>query len=56
MVEAIKWGVGSKSSYDRAVKELIEKHYLVKTQDNHYYFYDLPLVANDDIQVTIIKN
>ena len=27
-VDAIKWGIGSKSSYDRAVAELIEKGYL----------------------------
>ena len=41
-VDAIKWGIGSKSSYDRAVKELIEKGYLVETTSNHYDFYELP--------------
>mgnify|MGYP003530351307 FL=1 len=42
-VDALKWGIGSKSSYDRAVKELIEKHYLVETTSNHYDFYELPI-------------
>ena len=41
-VDAIKWGVGSKSSYDRAVKELIDKGYLVETSSNHYDFYEKP--------------
>lgn len=41
-VDAIKWGVGSKSSYDRAVKELIEKGYLVETSKNHFNFYEIP--------------
>lgn len=41
-VDAIKWGIGSKSSYDRAVAELIEKKYLVETSSNHFDFYELP--------------
>jgi hypothetical protein len=41
-VDAIKWGIGSKSSYDRAVRELIEKGYLVETSSNHYNFYEKP--------------
>ncbi len=41
-VDAIKWGVGSKSSYDRAVKDLIEKGYLVETSKNHFNFYEIP--------------
>lgn len=41
-VDAMNWGMGSKSSYDRAVKELIEKGYLVETSPNHYDFYELP--------------
>ena len=41
-VDAIKWGIGSKSSYDRAIKELIEKGYLVETSPNHYDFYEMP--------------
>ena len=45
-VDALNWGVGSKSSYDRAVKELIEKRYLVETSPNHYDFYEMP---QDDI-------
>lgn len=41
-VDAIKWGIGSKSSYDRAVKELKEKGYLVETGKNKYDFYEVP--------------
>lgn len=41
-VDAISWGIGSKSSYDRAVKELIDKGYLVQTTSNHFDFYELP--------------
>lgn len=41
-VDAIKWGVGSKSSYDRAVRDLIEKGYLVETSKNHYNFFEKP--------------
>lgn len=41
-VDVIKWGVGSKSSYDRAVRELIDKGYLVETSSNHYDFYEIP--------------
>ena len=53
-VDAIKWGVGSKSSYDRAVKTLIEKKYLVETSPNHFDFYELP--KEEEIIVTINKN
>lgn len=53
-VDAIKWGVGSKSSYDRAVKELIEKGYLVETSPNHYDFYEVPKV--EEIIVTVHKS
>ena len=52
-VEAIKWGVGSKSSYDRAVKELKEKGYLVETSPNHYTFYEKPKAK--EIIVTVNK-
>ena len=52
-VDAIKWGVGSKSSYDRAVKELIEKGYLVERSKNHYDFYEIPRV--EEITVTVNK-
>ena len=52
-VDAMKWGIGSKSSYDRAVKELIEKGYLVETSANHYDFYEVPKV--EEITVTIHK-
>lgn len=41
-VDAIKWGIGSASSYNRAVADLIEKGYLVETSSNHYDFYELP--------------
>ena len=52
-VDAIKWGIGSKSSYDRAVKELIEKGYLVETSSNHYDFYEIPKA--EEIIVTVNK-
>ena len=52
-VDAIKWGIGSKSSYDRAVKELIEKGYLVETTSNHYNFYEKP--KDEVIYVTKVK-
>ena len=41
-VDALNWGIGSKSSYDRAISELIDKGYLVKNKGNNYYFYELP--------------
>ena len=52
-VDAIKWGIGSKSSYDRAVKALIEKGYLVETSKNHYDFFEIPPEAKEDIIITI---
>jgi hypothetical protein len=52
-VDAIKWGIGSKSSYDRAVKELIEKGYLVETTPNHFEFYELPKA--EEITITVNK-
>lgn len=54
-VDAIKWGIGSKSSYDRAVKELIEKGYLVESSPNHYDFYEIPKSTLDGIVITINK-
>lgn len=53
-VDAIKWGVGSKSSYDRAVKELIEKGYLVETSKNHYDFYEVP--KEEELVITVNKS
>lgn len=41
MVDAISWGLGSKSSYYRAIKELEEKGYLQKN-GYRYIFYDFP--------------
>lgn len=41
-VDAIKWGIGSKSSYDRAMKELTTKGYLIETSSNHFDFYEVP--------------
>lgn len=52
-VEAVKWGVGSRSSYNRAVKELIEKGYLVKGSGNHYEFFELP--KSEPIMITVNK-
>ena len=55
-VDAINWGIGSKSSYDRAVKELIDKGYLVETSPNHYDFYELPIDEDEEeIIVTVNK-
>lgn len=48
--DAIKWGIGSKSSYDRAVAELKEKGYLVETSKNHFDFYEKP--KNEVIYIT----
>lgn len=52
-VDAIKWGVGSQSSYKRAVKELTAKGYLVETSSNHFDFNELPKV--EETIVTIRK-
>lgn len=54
-VDAIRWGIGSKSSYDRAVKELKDKGYLVEKSKNHYDFFEIPPVAQEAIIVTINK-
>ena len=51
--DAIKWGIGSLSSYNRAVNELIAKGYLVETSKNHYDFHELP--KTEPIIVTIHK-
>lgn len=40
-IDAIKWGIGSKKTYDRAVKKLIQEKYLVETSKNHYTFYEV---------------
>lgn len=52
-VDAMRWGIGSKSSYDRAVKELREKGYLVETSPNHFTFYEKPKVK--EMIVTVNK-
>lgn len=52
-VDALNWGIGSKSSYDRAVAELIEKGYLVNTTGNSYNFYELP--KDEEMIITINK-
>lgn len=41
-VDAIKWGIGSSSSYDRAIAELRAKGYLVEVSPNHFEFYEKP--------------
>lgn len=41
-VDALNSGIGSKSSYDRAIQELIEKGYLVNIRGNTYIFYEYP--------------
>ena len=52
-VDALNWGVGSKSSYDRAIAELIQKGYLVRTTGNNYNFYELP--RDSEMIITIQK-
>ena len=52
-VDALRWGIGSKSSYDRAIAELIQKGYLVKTQGNCYNFYELP--KGQELIITVNK-
>lgn len=52
-VDALKWGIGSNSSYNRAVAELIQKGYLVQTSGNHYNFYELP--QDRSIIITVNK-
>lgn len=41
-IDAIKWGIGSKGMYDRAVKDLKDKGYLVEVdpEKNKYLFYE----------------
>ena len=38
--DVLNFGIGSASSYDRAVKELINKGYLEKSGTNKYIFYE----------------
>lgn len=47
------WGMGSKSSYDRAVAELIKKGYLVETSPNHYDFYEISVKDNENDTIYI---
>ena len=42
-IDALNWGIGSKSSYDRAIKELKVKGYLQK-KNNIYIFYENPSI------------
>ena len=53
-VDALSWGIGSKSSYDRAIAELIQKGYLVNTQGNCYNFYELP--KGQELIITVNKD
>lgn len=53
-VDAVKWGIGSRSSYNRAVKELEEKGYLVENAKNQFTFYELPRV--EKVTVTVSKS
>lgn len=46
-----KWGIGSKSSYDRAVAELIDKQFLIQIDNkDDYIFYELPQKYKNNIQ------
>lgn len=40
MIDALSWGIGSKSSYHRAVKELESKGYIQKLSNEQYIFFD----------------
>lgn len=53
-VDAVKWGIGSRSSYNRAVKELQEKGYLVETAHNKFTFYELPKA--EKVEITVSKS
>ena len=53
-VDALSWGIGSKSSYDRAVAELIEKGYLVRIKGNHYNFFERP--KEEQLVITVNKD
>ena len=53
-VDALKWGIGSKSSHDRAVAELVQKGYLVNTQGNSYNFYEHP--RREEMIITVNKD
>ena len=54
-VDAMKWGIGSKSSYDRAVKELKDKGYLIAAEGNYWNFYDIPPEAKQTMLVRVNK-
>lgn len=52
--DALDWGIGSKSSYDRAVKELEKEKFLVKINDDQYYnFYEIP--EQETIKIIVNK-
>ena len=60
-IDAIMWGIGSKGSYDRAIKILIEKGYLVKQEDkkDYYNFYEVAQMDSrkeDVMKITINKS
>lgn len=41
-VAALNFGIGSKSSYDRGVRDLIQKGFLVEIGKNNYRFIEYP--------------
>ena len=54
---AESWGLPI-ASYKRAVKELIEKEYMVQKEGkkNSYMFYDIPpVISDDEIEVEVVK-
>lgn len=53
-VDALQWGIGCKSSYDRAIQELINKGYLVVIEGNRYNFYETP--KEEEYIITVNKN
>ena len=54
-VDALKWGIGSASSYNRAVAALIQQGFLVETAPNHYDFYELPIEEENEEVLIITK-
>ena len=52
-VDALKFGIGSKSSYDRSVAKLIKEGFLVETSPNHYDFYEMP--TQQGMEITVNK-
>lgn len=51
--DAVRFGICSKSAYDRAVATLIKEGFLVEVEHNSYNFYEIP--KEPKIMITVIK-